>query len=176
MSAEERSVWVSLVTTPLVAAVYVAVIVSRTRSTPVEDVSWAVPMIWAVGAMIATQVVVAVTAAVASEVSAEVRAAMHDAVQNERSGRLSPEAGAAAEASTAKASRRRVETDERDTLIGRLGDYRAGHVIGVGALGAIVLTMLELDHFWIAHALFGALLLGGIYGATAKAAAYRRGV
>jgi hypothetical protein len=178
MSTEERSVWFTLLATPLAAGVYLAVIVSRAWSTSVEDVSWAVPMIWASGAMIAAQVILAIAAAVTTEVSAEVRAAMHDAVADKHGGRPSPEAraGVAAVEGRSKTTRRTVESDERDKLIGRLGDYRAGHVIAGGALVAIVLTMLELDHFWIAHALFGALVLGGIYGAAAKAVAYRRGV
>ena len=183
MSMAERTVWITLVTTPLVAAVYLAVIVSRAWSTPVEEVSWAVPMIWAIGAIGVAVVVVTVTAAIATEVSSEVQVAVQDAVRAEvvaeLAGELSPEASAevAAAAGKAKATRHRmVEADERDKLIERLGNYRAGLVVSLGALVGIILTMLELDHFWIAHTLFGAIVLGSLYGGIGKVIAYRRGL
>src|SRR5918995_3934663 len=182
MSVEERTVWITLVTTPLVAVVYLVVIVSRAWSTPVQEVSWVVPMIWALGAIVGVVVIAAIAAAIATEVSSEVREAARDAVRAqvvaELVGELSPDASAevAAAASTVKATRHHpVEADERDKQIARHGDYRAGLVIGFGALVAIILTMLELDHFWIAHTLFGAIVLGSLYGGIVKVIAYRRG-
>jgi hypothetical protein len=111
-------------TTPLVAVVYLVVIVFRAWSTPVEEVAWVVPMIWALGAVVGVVVIASIAAAIAAGVSSEVREAARDAVRAqvvaEVAGDRSPDVSAevAAAASTVKATRPHpVEADERDKQI-----------------------------------------------------------
>lgn len=66
--------------------------------------------------------------------------------------------------------------DERDRSINRFGEYVGGLVLAVGAVGVLALTMAELEHFWIANALYAAFVLQGITSSTVKLVAYRRGM
>jgi predicted permease len=65
--------------------------------------------------------------------------------------------------------------DERDKNINLRGEYVGGIVLAIGAVGVLGLTMAELDHFWIANALYAAFILQGLTTATVKIVAYRRG-
>lgn len=65
--------------------------------------------------------------------------------------------------------------DERDKNINRRGEYVGGIVLAVGAVGVLGLTMAELEHFWIANALYAAFILQGLTSTTVKIVAYRRG-
>ncbi len=44
-------------------------------------------------------------------------------------------------------------SDERDKQISRRGELVGYYVSSVGVVGAMALTMLEYDYFWIANAL-----------------------
>jgi hypothetical protein len=65
--------------------------------------------------------------------------------------------------------------DERDVRIDQRGDLTGSYVSSALMVGVLALALLEADHFWIANALFGAFLVGGLVSATAKLVAYRRG-
>lgn len=65
--------------------------------------------------------------------------------------------------------------DERDKHINRFGEYVGGLVLAVGAVGVLVLTMAEFDHFWIANVLYAAFILQALTSTTVKIIAYRRG-
>jgi hypothetical protein len=65
--------------------------------------------------------------------------------------------------------------DVRDRDIGRLGEYRAGLVLGIGMVVPFILALLEADHFWIANAMYLVFTAQAIVGAVIKLAAYRRG-
>ena len=45
----------------------------------------------------------------------------------------------------------------------------------IGAVAALVMAMAEVDHFWIANAVYLAFLLSALLSSTAKIAAYRKG-
>ncbi len=65
--------------------------------------------------------------------------------------------------------------DERDREIDRFG-YRIGYMFGgLGFLAALILAMVEADHFWIANTIYFGCFLSGFLGALAKIVAYRRG-
>ena len=67
------------------------------------------------------------------------------------------------------------KTDERDKDIQRFGDYVGGNLLS--AMVAITLGLLIVDvaPFWIAQALFAALLIRTVVASTVKLYRYRRG-
>jgi hypothetical protein len=67
------------------------------------------------------------------------------------------------------------KSDERDRSINRFGDYWAYYVLSIGVAGALILTFVELDHFWIANAIYLAFVLASLTSVTLKLLAYRRG-
>ena len=66
-------------------------------------------------------------------------------------------------------------SDQRDREIGRFGEYVGRAFLVVGSLAALILTMLEVRHFWIAHALFLGFFISALLEGVAKLVAYRRG-
>lgn len=65
--------------------------------------------------------------------------------------------------------------DERDRQVDRFGS-RIGYTLGGLVSGAaLILAMVEIDHFWIANTLYLGCFLTGFLGALAKIVAYRRG-
>jgi len=66
--------------------------------------------------------------------------------------------------------------DERDKDINRKGDFVGGIVLGIAMIAPLVLTMAEVDHFWIANAMYAAFVLSAIISTTVKIVAYRRGL
>jgi hypothetical protein len=66
------------------------------------------------------------------------------------------------------------QVDERDRMIALRGDRIAGWVVTIGALGGLVLAMIEADSFWIAHALLAGLVLAEIGKSIVMLVSYRR--
>ncbi|MDO8309244.1 MAG: hypothetical protein Q7V58_12920 [Actinomycetota bacterium] len=65
--------------------------------------------------------------------------------------------------------------DERDKEINRRGEYIGQGFVVVGAVGALLLAMLEADYFWIANVVYLCFVLSAVVSTTAKLVAYRRG-
>jgi hypothetical protein len=65
--------------------------------------------------------------------------------------------------------------DVRDRDINRLGEYRAGLVLGIGMVVPFILALVEADHFWIANAMYLVFTAQAMVGAVIKLIAYRRG-
>ena len=65
--------------------------------------------------------------------------------------------------------------DQRDHDIHRLGEYVAGIVLAVAMVVPFILAMLEVDHFWIANAMYLAFVLSALAGSAVKLVIYRRG-
>jgi hypothetical protein len=65
--------------------------------------------------------------------------------------------------------------DVRDRDIGRLGEYRAGLVLGIGMVVPFLMALAEVDWFWIANAMYLVFVTQAIVGAVIKLIAYRRG-
>lgn len=66
--------------------------------------------------------------------------------------------------------------DERDREIGRYGEYATGLALAAAMFGVLILVLLEVDHFWIAGAMYLAFAASGVVGTVAKIVAYRRGL
>lgn len=65
--------------------------------------------------------------------------------------------------------------DQRDQEIDRLGEYKGQWFVTVGAVTALGMAAIELDHFWIANVLYLALVLSTLLASATKIVAYRRG-
>lgn len=148
MTAEERSVWVYLVGSVVAAAVYAGVVIPRALTQPIEDVSWIVPMLWAIGASVVFTIVGTIVSAIGSAVRLAAR------------GR-NPEF--------------ELESDVRDKEISSLGNRASATVVGFGIAGALIVTMLGLDHFWIGNLLYAAGFSGALAETITKIRLYRRG-
>jgi L-cystine uptake protein TcyP (sodium:dicarboxylate symporter family) len=147
VTIDQKSIGVQLVVMPLVCIAYFAVVLTRLADASVEEISWVVPMIWAMGAIIVGIIVGTIATAIGTYVRAEARG--EEAVL---------ESG-----------------DIRDKEIERLGDRKTQTFTSLGSLAVIVLAMTRVDHFWIASAVFLAGTIGAIYGNVVKLRAYRRG-
>ena len=66
--------------------------------------------------------------------------------------------------------------DIRDKEIDRLGERVGSSFVVIGALGALVLAMLDADGFWIANTVYFCFVLSAILSSITKLVAYRRGV
>lgn len=65
--------------------------------------------------------------------------------------------------------------DQRDREIERFGTLVGQSFLVIGALAAMVLSMLEAKHFWIANVIYLSFVLSALFGSTARLVAYRRG-
>ena len=65
--------------------------------------------------------------------------------------------------------------DQRDREIDRLGEYTGSWFVHIGALAALGMAAVELDHFWIANVLYLAIVLSALLASATKIVAYRRG-
>ena len=147
MTVSERSVWVQLFVMPLVAIAYFAVVLTRLADEDVAEISWVVPMIWAIGIVVAGIIAGTIASAIASAIAAAARGE-------------EPEL---------------EEGDQRDKEIERLGNQKGQFFTGIGTTAVIVLCMFRVDPFWIASTMFLAGIFAGVHGAIAKLRAYRRG-
>ena len=66
--------------------------------------------------------------------------------------------------------------DARDREISRFGDWVGSFVLAVGVVGALALALTEVDHFWIANAIYAAFVLQAVVASAAKLRAYRVGI
>ncbi|MBT2594139.1 hypothetical protein [Arthrobacter sp. ISL-72] len=65
--------------------------------------------------------------------------------------------------------------DQRDREIYRFGEYVGQSFLVIGGVSALVMAMAEVEHFWIANAIYLSFFLSAILGSVAKIIAYRRG-
>jgi len=65
--------------------------------------------------------------------------------------------------------------DQRDKEIHRFGEYVGQSFVVIGGVAALVMSLAELDHFWIANVIYAGFTLSAILGCVAKIAAYRWG-
>ena len=149
MSFEEKTTWVSLVVTVVVLGVYSSFVLGQLHRVPVLQIAYQWPMIITIGAMIVMTIVGTILMSIGTAISAEIRG----------------------KGSVDDIGR----TDERDKHINRRSELVGYYVSSAGVLGVLALAMLRYDQFWIANALYLAMMLGGLASAAAKLVAYRRG-
>ena len=156
MSFEEKQTWASALIGIAIYGIYLVVIFQRAGDAPLHTVSYAYPMLIAMGCMIAALIVFTVMDHVMDHVM--------DQIDSHREKGLSN-----------GSHREHRQKDERDIQI-----YRYGQTIGYGVqsfafLTVLGLVLLELPHFWIGQALFFSCFLELSIKSAAKICAYRRG-
>lgn len=65
--------------------------------------------------------------------------------------------------------------DERDRGIEMRADAEAGYVLGFGVITTLILLIIGVSGFWVAHALLGSLVASEVYKGVRRALAYRFG-
>ena len=65
--------------------------------------------------------------------------------------------------------------DVRDKEIEHAGERVGNSFVVIGAIVALVLAWLEVDHFWIANEIYLAFVLSGLLGTMTRLGVYRRG-
>jgi hypothetical protein len=161
MSYEEKITWVSGAITVLVVAWYGRFLGGALERLPVEEIAYQRPLLVALGAMIVLSIAGAIAVAIGSSIATAIGSSIAGAIGVELGGRGSADAV--------------DRKDERDAVIEARGDRFAYYVVSALMVGALALAMLELPHFWIAHAMFGAFVVSGMVGIVVKLVAYRRG-
>lgn len=151
MSFDEKLTWINATTTVIVVTVYAWIVGGQLATTPVAEIAYQRPMIIAVVAIILLTIVGTIVTAIGSAISAEIT-----------------EPGSAENFDIDR-------SDERDKSISRRGDLVGYYVSSVLMLGALALTMLEYEYFWIANAMFAAFIAAGLVSSAVKLVAYRRG-
>ncbi len=149
MPFEEKMTWVSVVVGLLVPLTYVAVVLPQLSDTAAAEIAYQPALVISVVASIVLTIAGAIAMAIATAVGAEI---------------------------TGTGSVDDIDRkDERDVQIGRRGDVVSYYVASVGAVAALIITMLEYEHFWIANTLYLSFALAGVVGGIVKLRAYRRG-
>lgn len=149
MPFEEKTTWVSVVVGVLVPVGYFAMVLPQLAETPASDIAYQRSLIVAVIASIILTILGTIAMAIATAVGVEI---------------------------TGSGSVDDIDrTDERDASISRRGDVFGYYVASVGAVAALILTMLERDYFWIANTLYLSLVAAGLIAGIVKLRAYRRG-
>jgi magnesium-transporting ATPase (P-type) len=69
----------------------------------------------------------------------------------------------------------KAKKDRRDQEINRLGDHIGQSFVAIGGVASLSMALAELDHFWIANAVYLTFVLSAVLGSVAKIFAYRRG-
>ncbi|MCK5941721.1 MAG: hypothetical protein KAI24_07125 [Planctomycetes bacterium] len=67
------------------------------------------------------------------------------------------------------------QRDERDAHINRFGSHIGGFVLAIGCVNVLIMTMVRVEHFWIANALYASLVLADVTTSVVKLVGYRRG-
>lgn len=146
MSNEEKGQWVYLVVIVVTYGAYLVIILGQLGQTAPADIDYVPTMLLAIGVGIALAIVGRIVVEIVGRISAEIAG---DAEGH--------------------------DADVRDRDVGRFGEYFAGTVLGVGMVVPFVLTLAELDYFWIANAMYLAFVVSAVVGAAVKLVAYRRG-
>jgi hypothetical protein len=149
MPFEEKMTWVSLVVAIAVPIWFFATMIGRLQTMPAADVAFQKPLIIAIVASVVLMVIGAILMSIATSVTA------------------------AAKGRTPEEDIDRK--DERDKTISRHGDLVGYYVASAGAVGVLVLTMLEVEYLWIAGGLYLSFVVAMIVGSIVKLVAYHRG-
>lgn len=149
MTSEEKTAWVYGTVVILTSGTYFTWLAIQLSTRPVDEISWAVPML------------ITIVASIVGVILGTILAAIGGAVWTGIKGRFQePD----------------FTTDERDLAIKRLGDRRNFAVVSFGLAGVLALAMLDVDTLWIGNWLFLVGTVGALAECVTKIRAYRRGL
>jgi hypothetical protein len=149
MPFKEKFTWISLVVFVVVPGVYLAQVLGQIGTTPVDEITYQLPMLAAVGVSIALTIAGTIVMGIGTGIAIEITG----------------------EGSVDDIGR----DDERDKDIEVRGEVVGSYVMAVGMLGGLALAMLSYDQFWIANVLFLGFVASSVVSAIVKLVAYRRG-
>jgi len=69
-----------------------------------------------------------------------------------------------------------AQKDQRDRQIDDFGTIIGQSFLAIGGIAALILSMLEVKHFWISQTLYAGFVLSAVLGSAAKLMAYREGL
>jgi hypothetical protein len=147
MSFEEKTTWTTAVVQLVVAIWYAFQVVPQLATTPVADIEYRGPLLGMVVASVGLTIVASILLAGTIATRAAVRG---EATDVDRS-------------------------DERDRSISRWAGNIGGTVLALAVVPVLVLTLFEVEHFWIAQSLVAALVLSELVTAGLRIYRYRRG-
>ena len=67
------------------------------------------------------------------------------------------------------------KVDARDKAISRRGGYVNGTIIAIGMAGPLLLTIADVDNFWVANAIYAIFIVAALASSVVQVVAYRRG-
>ncbi|MER3442838.1 MAG: hypothetical protein C4333_01410 [Meiothermus sp.] len=73
------------------------------------------------------------------------------------------------------APREAGKSDQRDREIQRFGDHGSRFFVDVAGIAALVMALLELDHFWITNTLYFGFVGTALVALVVMIVSYRRG-
>jgi hypothetical protein len=65
--------------------------------------------------------------------------------------------------------------DQRDREIRWISEYAGQSFVVIGGVAALLMSLAEVDYFWIANVIYLMFVLSATLGSVAKISAYRRG-
>jgi len=68
------------------------------------------------------------------------------------------------------------QRDDRDVELARAGERVGQSLVVLGGIIALVLAMVEVDHFWIANVLYLGFILSAVLSTVTQVIGYRRGL
>lgn len=138
MTYEEKGVWVYLVVVLATYGVYLGIVLSQLGTTPVAEIDYVAPLLWTIGASIASAIVLRIIVEI-----------------------FAPSG--------------KQKADARDRDIDRTGERLGNWPLIAGALGALVLAIVQAEYFWIANALYLGFAAAAVLASVIKISLYRRG-
>lgn len=155
----ERNVWASAIVTLIASIVYLIVVVPRVIEGPVDEVSWVVPMAWAIGGAFAGTILLSILGAISSEVDGAIGAAIRSSLMGRETKRNFP----------------LHAEDVRDREIRQRGEFRTLSDMSSGLFFILILAIIDADSFWVGNAVLLIGTVGNLKGSAVKIRAYRRG-
>lgn len=146
MTFEQRNTWVAAIVQVAAYLTYVLVVLGRAGGQALTEVAYVAPLLWTIGTVIVASIVGIIGTTIAAAIKAEI--------------------------TNTKFS---DTTDERDKAIGQRGEFVGYYVLGFGALAALAMAMGEIDHFWIANAIYLMCVVSNLTASIVKIVVYRRG-
>jgi hypothetical protein len=67
------------------------------------------------------------------------------------------------------------KVDARDKAISRRGGFVNGMIIAIGMAGPLLLTIADVDNFWVANAIYAVFIVAAIASSIVQVVTYRRG-